>query len=370
MPLAVNLLQLETRMALHNPELLPLIPERVLRQAHVYERYDTRFRAAARLLQALWRERRKLPEGHHTDAAGTRRRLGSRLASEAARSGENFLSAEIFSQARCDLAYREPGALVDIERMHANLLSSMPLAFNFFAPLKADKKLARKVFNHLAPGIARDIMHLQFEHSPGRGDPTFTADGTAFDAIATARAPDGAKTFIAIEVKYSESLSEPEARLRPRYDELSRTSGLYNEPDGEALRKNPLQGLWRGHMLAQSAVDAGLYDRGVFMLIAPRQNRDVQRAALAYNKLLVNDRAKVAFLNVELEDAIEAVRKGGNPDLADALHERYTDFRPVHDLVRRACLDTPRRKRPLRTAARVANAAPRKPRRTPAVVMR
>ena len=91
-------------MALQNPELLPLIPERLLRKAHVFERYDTRFRAAARLLQVLWRERRKLPEGHYTNAAGVRRRLGSRLAADAARSGANFLTPDIFGQARLDLA--------------------------------------------------------------------------------------------------------------------------------------------------------------------------------------------------------------------------------------------------------------------------
>lgn len=305
-----------------------------------------------RLLQALWRERRKLPEGHYANAAGARRRLGSRLAPDAARSGANFLTPEIFAQARVDLAYREPGALVDIERMHANLLSSMPLAFNLLAPLKTDKKLARRVFNRLAPGIAKDITHIQFEHSPGRGDATFTADGTAFDAIATARAPDGAKTFIALEIKYSESLNEPEARLRPRYDQLARTSGLYAEPDDDALRKNPLQAFWRGHMLAQSMLDAELYDRGVFVLIAPRQNRDVQSAARAYGKRLANAHGKVAFLNVELEDTIDAIRSAGATGLAAALHERYTDFGPVHELVRTACLATPRRRRPRHPSAR------------------
>lgn len=357
-------------MALHNPELLPLIPERLLRQHHVFERYDTRFRAAARLLQSLWRERRKFPEGHYTNAAGARRRLGSRLAADAARSGANFLTPEIFSQARIDLAYREPGALIDIERMHANLLSSMPLAFNLIAPLKADKKLARRIFNQLAPEIAKDITHIQFEHSPGRGDATFTADGTAFDAFITARAPDGARAFIAIEVKYSESLAEPEARLRPRYDELSRSSGLYAEPDDAALRKNPLQSFWRAHMLAQSAVDAGLYDRGIFMLIAPRQNRDVQRAARAYTKRLANTDGKVSFIDVELEDAIDAVRNADAPELAADLHGRYTDFGPVHDLVHQACLTTPRRRRPLRPAPRPANAQPRSPRRAPTAAAR
>lgn len=357
-------------MALHNPELLPLVAERLRRQHHVFERHDSRFRAAARLLQALWRERRKLGEGHYTNAAGTRRRLGSRLAADAARNGANFLTPEIFGQARLDLAYLEPGALVDRERMHSNLLSSMPLCFNLFAPLKLDKKLARRVFNQLAPGIAKDITHLQFEHSPGRGDATFLSDGTAFDAFATARAPDGAKTFIAVEVKYSESMTEPEARVRPRYDELSRSSGLFAEPDDAALRKNPLQSFWRGHMLAQSMLDVGLYDRGVFVLIAPRQNRDVQRAARAYAKRLTNADGKVAFLNVELEDAIDAIRTGGAQDLAAALRERYVDFNPVHDLVRQACLNTPRRRRPLRPAPRPASAQPRTPRSAPMAATR
>jgi hypothetical protein len=345
-------------MALHNPELLPLIPEHLLRQAHVFEPHDSRFRAAARLLQALWRERRKLPPGHHTNADGARRRLGSRLAANAAQSGANFLTAETFAQARCDLAYREPGALFEAERMYANLLSSMPLAFNLLAPLKADKKLARRVFNQLAPGIARDITHIQMEHSPGRGDVTFTGDGTAFDAIAAGRAADGARTFTAIEIKYSESMTEPEARLRARYDELSRSSGLYVEPDDESLRRNPLQSLWRTHMLAQSMVDAELYDRGAFVLIAPRQNREVQRAAQAYAKRLASDERKVAFIKVELEDMIAAIRTAGASDLADALHERYTDFGPIHDLVRQACFATPRRKRPSRTFARPSGGPP------------
>ena len=37
---------------------LPLIPANVLKKHHVHEPLDTRFRSAARLLQALWREGR------------------------------------------------------------------------------------------------------------------------------------------------------------------------------------------------------------------------------------------------------------------------------------------------------------------------
>jgi hypothetical protein len=50
---------------------LPLVPANVLKKHRVHEPLDTRFRSAARLLQALWREDRGLP------IDGKRRKLGS-----------------------------------------------------------------------------------------------------------------------------------------------------------------------------------------------------------------------------------------------------------------------------------------------------
>ena len=44
---------------------LPLIPANVLKKHRIHEPLDTRFRSAARLLQALWREDRDLPIGSY-----------------------------------------------------------------------------------------------------------------------------------------------------------------------------------------------------------------------------------------------------------------------------------------------------------------
>ena len=46
---------------------LPLIPADVLKKHRVQEPLDTRFRSAARLLQALWREDRALPIGSYVN---------------------------------------------------------------------------------------------------------------------------------------------------------------------------------------------------------------------------------------------------------------------------------------------------------------
>ena len=58
---------------------LPLIPADILKKHRVNEQLDTRFRSAARLLQALWREDRDLPIGSYVNEDGKRRKLGSRI---------------------------------------------------------------------------------------------------------------------------------------------------------------------------------------------------------------------------------------------------------------------------------------------------
>jgi hypothetical protein len=66
---------------------LPLIPADVLKKHRVHEPLDTRFRSAARLLQALWREDRDLPIGSYVGEDGKRRNLGSRISEAAATGG-------------------------------------------------------------------------------------------------------------------------------------------------------------------------------------------------------------------------------------------------------------------------------------------
>jgi hypothetical protein len=46
-------------------------------------------------------------------------------------------------------------------------------------------------------------------------NPAFTDDDKAFDVFVTCTTPSGHEGFIAIEVKYSESMSELPATMRP-----------------------------------------------------------------------------------------------------------------------------------------------------------
>lgn len=312
---------------IHHP---PLIPEKVLKKHHVHEPFDTRFRAAARLLQAIWREDRELPVGSYVNEAGKRRKLGSRITPAAGETGANFLNADVAHIARRECAYREPGAMIDEERLATNLLSSMPLVFNLFAPWVATLEQASCFLRETLPGFAGEATQILFEHSPGRGNPLFTFDYTAFDALIRYVDTEGRRGFVAIEVKYAEGMREPVRERTPEqiahYDALSERYGLYTDDRSSALRANPLQQLWREHMLAQSMIERGLYDEGYLVFVSPELNYQTQSAASLYASLLAPVAgAKVCFVNLSLEDAVETIRLC-DPIHADALYRRYCDF--------------------------------------------
>jgi len=91
------------------------------------------------------------------------------------------LGRKIAHTARREAAYREIGALIDAERLATNLLSSMPLAFNLVAPWGHALERASGYLIELLPPFTGAARQLLFEHSPGRGNPKFTGDYTAFD---------------------------------------------------------------------------------------------------------------------------------------------------------------------------------------------
>jgi hypothetical protein len=209
-------------------------------------------------LQSLWRAEKGLPVGTYTRPDGTTYRLGSLITEKAGETGANFLLPEIARLARREVAYREPGALIEERRLWCNLLSSMPLTFNLLGLLRLDPKLATKMLRGLCPDLnSATAEAVLFEHSPGRGAAELTGDHTAFDAMLIYAKPDGSRGFVAIEVKYAESAGDGQRDLRPRYGELASLAALHVDPSDQALTSGPLQQFYRQHLLAQAMLTRG-----------------------------------------------------------------------------------------------------------------
>jgi hypothetical protein len=337
---------------------VPLVPEDILVRHKALVPTDNRFRAAARLLQALWREDRELPIGSYVDAEGKRVRLGSRITEAAGKRGANLLTPEIAALVRRECVYRELGAMIEVDRLRGNLLSSMPLTFNIFAPLKFDLRQAARLVAAMFPGLMTEVRAIKFEHSPGRGSAVYTRDYSAVDLCIYGLNAVGRRVMIGWEIKYSESTFEPTPnRISDRQLQITANSGLYREAEDPGLFLYPHQQLTRELNLCQSILDHGDVDIAVFVLASPRLNHLTQAMGETFGALLNPPQdGRVSFASVTLERVLEALVSIGMVHHAQALHRRYFDFHQVDGELE---LDAARAqaKRPVRSSANLAATA-------------
>jgi hypothetical protein len=196
--------------------------------------------------------------------------------------------------------------------------------------MKLDLSMATRFWSSMFPDHMAKVESIYFEHSPGRGDEAFIADHTAFDVLINGQNRKGQSSFIAIEVKYSESMNESAATMRPRYESVSTSSGLFKDPEHPALRSAPIQQLWREHMLSQTMLDNGLYDTGLFLAVHPAKNEDCSAAVASYKQHLHKPSgSNPAFAALTLEECVQGMRDIGEVELADALFARYLDFKRI-----------------------------------------
>ncbi len=304
------------------------IPAAVLERHHVRVSTDSAFQRQARLLQSLWREQHALPVGVHRGKP-----LGSRIEAAFARETlANFLTDGIREVVREAVLGedRRQDQLIDEDRLFSNLLSSQPLCFNLFGELARDLDLATRVFRRLAPERVERVTGIAFEHSPGRGDLRFTGDRSAFDVFVTYVSSAGRRGFFGVEVKYHESLGDPAAAHRPRYDEVAEAMGCFAK-EREDLQRKPLQQIWRDHLLAGALIAAGdAYDEGTFVFLAPKDNAACWRAVANYRARLTNEETFAAWT---LEDVVDAIEGETRAAWVDDLVDRYVSFARVYACV-------------------------------------
>lgn len=293
--------------------------------AHRYNAYikgDGRgFRRKARVLQSMWREEQGYPIGFHRG-----RPLGSRLAMPWARETlNNYLTDTIRAVVRDEVLDRSQstGKLYARPRIFNDLLSSQPLCFNLFAELQQDPALASAVFRNLTAGRVAIVTSIEFEHSPGRGDPRYTGDNSAFDVYVTFQTPAGEPGFVGIEVKYHENLRGHPARHRDRYDEIAGRMGCFRAEAASHLRQQPLQQIWRDHLLAGAHLHADKCADAFFAFLYPRENQHCAQAIKHYRDCLSDEQTLDVWT---LEDFLATVQEHSQETWSDLFFDRYLNF--------------------------------------------
>lgn len=184
-----------------------------LKAAKVWENVDrvsgdramTEYKRRLRYRQALWRERAELPIGEQDMRDGTTRPIGSRIEPRNAReSRANFLTDNAWIAACERVDNPEPYQTLDERRLWSDLLSSMPMCFNLLGDLRADTGLATQVARRWFPDLEATVDEVRFEWSPGRADPEYLDNRTAFDAALILHLGDDRHGVVGIETKYHE----------------------------------------------------------------------------------------------------------------------------------------------------------------------
>jgi hypothetical protein len=235
----------------------------------------------------------------------------------------NYLTPTIRDVVRREVLEENHGQekLYSTPRIFDDLLSSQPLCFNLFGELQADLDAATALCVALWPDRVRVVTRIEFEWSPGRGDPAYLDNRSAFDVAIFTTTPGGEPGFIGIEVKYHEDLRVKAATPKDRYVEVARRSEAFDNERLDVLGKPPLQQIWLDHLLALSMLQgADGYDDGLFVFLYPSGNMRCADVSAAYAECLVDDRT---FQRLTLEATVAAAREVSKAAWVDAFAERY-----------------------------------------------
>jgi len=224
----------------------------------------------------------------------------------------------------CNIKASE-GKLFGKPRIFNDLLSSQPLCFNLFGELTKDLALASKVIKTMTAGRFTEVTKIDFEYSPGRRDPRYLNDRSAFDVFLLCRNAAGGKCFIGIEVKYHENLQGPSGEHKQRYDDVAKQMECFGK-DHEPLKKTPLQQIWCDHLLAGITRIVDNYDDGIFVTLYPKDNTHVSTALSDYRTRLTNEDT---FESWSLEDFVAALRSHSDAPWIAAFTDRYLAFEKI-----------------------------------------
>jgi len=275
----------------------------------------------------------------------SRRVLGNMLTEPDGAAGLNFVRNDVYVMA-LDRLGQDKGVVERFRLLH-NLLSSQPMCFNIFGPLKADIELATAVWNELRvpwtaaddgssrsrteqPWSVRRVTNVEIEHAPEPVE-EYLDDRTAFDAFVEYECRDGSLGFIGIETKLTEPFSPKEVDGE-KYRRWMRGDRSPWRPDVEAGVFSDIEHnqLWRDHLLAVALRDhpGSKYRHGCLALVRHPLDEHCAKVSADYRALLKP--GDPSFIDLTIEDVVATMETSlgaarWEPWMRD-LRTRYLDL--------------------------------------------
>lgn len=225
---------------------------------------------------------------------------------------KNFLSEEIITSVKqaVETQKQKKSGIIDEDRLYNNLLSSQPLAFNFFGFFKSNPDIALAFLKTIRPDIT-DVEDVVFEFAPET-----TTDHSAFDFGFLLRSDTG-RGFIGFECKYTDKFSciRPKTKIYYGDSEDKNYQNYYQIYFNNRDRfpnnyfsyvRNPYYNqLFRNELLAMQLNSE--YDFVVTGLFCHQDDKEIIKAGLEFQKKIGN--GKDDFILLTYADYFERIQK-------------------------------------------------------------
>lgn len=292
---------------------------------------DSVFAAKARFLQSWYRaEILKQQDYGFGPDANSKNRYGNILVN-GEQTGSNFLTKEIYNYANYRTQLMKAGETIQQYRLFNNMLSSQPMCFNLFFPLKAlfekDHIAANKIFKACFPSLnIENILAVEIEYLP-YPNTEYLDDRTAFDAMILYKTKTGERNILAIETKYVEKLGVlPSSELK-KQTELVNESMIFNEIGKEKAKKGFAQ-LGRNFLLAEKYRIVNRLDNAFAVVISPEENDSSSKEIDGFQSLMNIDFQNRLFY-ISLESMTSQIKENAPKSLIPWIEDfstRYLGF--------------------------------------------
>lgn len=102
--------------------------------------------------------------------------------------------------------------------------------------------------------------------------------------------------------------------------------GCFETYDYDRLKEQPLQQIWRDHLLAGIHKEVGDFEEGYFVFLYPRGNYACLASHWNYVDKLANEDS---FLSWTVEEVLETIKKHTDQPWPDLVWDRYLDFEKI-----------------------------------------
>lgn len=306
---------------------------------------DSRFVADCRKLQSIYCVEIGEDIRPYTDRYGNVHCYGNYISNgEIPKDGcwKNFLTECAFKHAEYRVENRKEYETIESDRLFNNLLSSQPMAFNLFCPLRQmcmdSPEIATKVIRAaLTDYPIHKVTEVQLEFIP-KDYPKLTGDKSAMDAIIRFEDEQGKGGFIAVETKYSENLGTNVAYDRdengkkiPRAKSIEAVKQLQCfKPDVEKSimgGNTPLTQIYRNFLLSEMyGFEKGLLSYSI--ILASKRHPSTKRELESLTNGL-REEYKNKIKEIKLEDFVESIISICPVEYANIFkrfYDRYLNF--------------------------------------------